>query len=58
MKIPRLYTVKEIAEILHMTPGGVLHFLKREKIGRRIGKRKFVTEKELQKLLEGEKAKG
>ena len=53
--LPKLYTVEEIAEILRMKdPRSAANLLRRKGIGRRIGKRRYVTEKELQKLLEGE----
>ena len=58
MKIPKFYTVKEIAGILKTNENAVNLLLRRKGIGRRIGKRKYVTEEELQKLLEGETLEG
>jgi ribosomal protein L4 len=49
--VEKLYTTEEIAKLLHMTNvRSVTAFLKREGIGRKIGRRVFVKASELEKL--------
>ena len=47
----KLLDTKEIAEMLRMTPEAASRLMRRENIGRKIGKRWFVSESEWQEYI-------
>lgn len=52
-KLETLYTVRELQEFLKLKNiNSVYHLLRREKIGRKIGKHIYVTELEVQFLID------
>ena len=52
IQMEKLLTSEEIAEMLHITPRSVTRFLKREKLGHKVGRRIYVKESELNEYLE------
>lgn len=48
----KLLTSEEIAKILHITKESVTRFLKREKLGHKVGRRVYVKESDLNEYLE------
>lgn len=50
----KLYTVRDLAEILKLSVVGVRKMALREGYGRKIGKRRYFTETEIKSILKGD----